>query len=82
MMKNFFLQPPACENGTVCSETSAHKIQTPGNNPEESIQDLFYFVLFYNSVLTYKFSMWDAIVAFWNHLPFGHHHPLFKIKLE
>jgi hypothetical protein len=21
-----------------CSETSAHKIQTPGNNPEESIQ--------------------------------------------
>ena len=23
---------------TECSETSAHKIQTPGNNPEESIQ--------------------------------------------
>ena len=25
---------------TECSETSAHKIQTPGNNPEESIQPL------------------------------------------
>jgi len=25
---------------TECSETSAHKIQTPGNNPEESIQVL------------------------------------------
>jgi len=25
---------------TECSETSAHKLQTPGNNPEESIQHL------------------------------------------
>jgi hypothetical protein len=25
---------------TECSETSALKIQTPGNNPEESIQNL------------------------------------------
>ena len=25
---------------TVCSETSAQKIQTPGNNPEESLQHL------------------------------------------
>jgi hypothetical protein len=29
---------PACEDGTVCSETSAYKIQMPGNYPEESIQ--------------------------------------------
>jgi hypothetical protein len=33
-------QPPACEDGTECSETSAHKIRTPGNNPEESIERL------------------------------------------
>ena len=26
------------EDGTECSETSAHEIQTPGNYPEESIQ--------------------------------------------
>jgi hypothetical protein len=26
------------ENGTECSETSAYKIQTPGNYPEENIQ--------------------------------------------
>jgi hypothetical protein len=26
------------EGGTECSETSAHKIKTPGNYPEESIQ--------------------------------------------
>ena len=25
----------AYEDGTVCSETSAYKIQTPGNYPEE-----------------------------------------------
>ena len=35
-----FTQPPAYEDGTERSETSAYKIQTPGNNPEESIQHL------------------------------------------
>ena len=33
-------KPPVYEDGTECSETSAHKIQTPGNNPEESIEHL------------------------------------------
>jgi hypothetical protein len=39
-----FLKPshsshlPAYEDGRVFSETSAYKIQTPGNYPEESIQ--------------------------------------------
>jgi len=28
---------------TVCSETLACKIQTPGNYPEESIQQIAYF---------------------------------------
>jgi hypothetical protein len=28
----------AYEDGTECSETSAYKIQTPGNYPEETIQ--------------------------------------------
>jgi hypothetical protein len=28
---------------TECSETSAYKIQTPGNYPEESIQKIAYF---------------------------------------
>jgi len=28
----------AYEDGTVCSETSAYKIQTPGNYPEETTQ--------------------------------------------
>jgi enterochelin esterase-like enzyme len=26
------------EDGTECSETSSHKIQTPGNHPKEKIQ--------------------------------------------
>jgi hypothetical protein len=30
---------PACEDGTECSETSAYKLQMPGNYPKESIQD-------------------------------------------
>jgi len=29
---------PAYEDGTECSETSAHKIQMPGIYPEENIQ--------------------------------------------
>ena len=29
---------PTYEDGTECSETSAYKIQTPGNYPEGSIQ--------------------------------------------
>jgi hypothetical protein len=29
---------PSYEDGTVCSETSAYKFQTPGNYPEESPQ--------------------------------------------
>jgi len=29
---------PACEDGTVCSETLAYKIHTPGNYQKESIQ--------------------------------------------
>ena len=39
-----FLKPslsshlPAYEDGIECSETSAYKLQTPGNYPEESIQ--------------------------------------------
>jgi len=32
--------PMAYEDGTVCSETSAYKIQTPGNYPEENIQHI------------------------------------------
>jgi hypothetical protein len=34
---------PVNEDGTECSETSAHKIQTPGNYSEESIQCLQQF---------------------------------------
>jgi len=29
---------PAYEDGTVCSETSAYKLQTPSNYPKESTQ--------------------------------------------
>ena len=34
---------PAFEDGTEWSETSAHKIQKPGNYPEESIQQWGFF---------------------------------------
>jgi hypothetical protein len=34
----FYKQLPAYKDGTECSETSAYKIQTPGNYPEENIQ--------------------------------------------
>jgi len=36
--RNTLSVPPLqAEDGTECSETSAYKIQTPGNYPEESI---------------------------------------------
>jgi hypothetical protein len=31
----------AYEDGAECSETSAHKIQTPGNYPEENKQQIW-----------------------------------------
>jgi hypothetical protein len=36
------LHLPAYEYGTECSETSAHKIQTPGCYPEENVQHTEY----------------------------------------
>ena len=44
----------AYEDGTECSETSACKIQTPGNYPEESIQqkDVIYQDYYFNLVTT------------------------------
>jgi hypothetical protein len=32
---SFYTHLPAYEDGTECSKTSAYKIQTPGNYPEE-----------------------------------------------
>jgi len=37
----FYTQLHAYEFGTECSETSAYKLQTPGNYPEESMQQMF-----------------------------------------
>jgi len=36
--------PPMEMEQTECSETLEYKIQTPGNYPEESIQELFYYL--------------------------------------
>jgi hypothetical protein len=35
---SFYTHLPAYEDGTECSETSAYKIQTPRNDPKESVQ--------------------------------------------
>jgi len=43
---------PAYEDGTECSETSAYKIQTPENYPEESKQVL----------TSYMYRHWGAIL--------------------
>ena len=44
---------------TKCSETSAHKIQTPENNPEESIQHLEHGEILKSRIISY-FSSFDA----------------------
>jgi hypothetical protein len=38
LFSNLAIHLLAYEDGTECSETSAYKIQTPGNYPEENIQ--------------------------------------------
>jgi hypothetical protein len=38
MINLVILHLPGYEDGTECPETSAYKIQTPGNYPEENIQ--------------------------------------------
>jgi len=43
--RSFYTHLPAYEDGTECSETSAYKIQTPGNYPEESVQQVVYYFL-------------------------------------
>jgi hypothetical protein len=45
---------PAYEGGTECSETSAYKIQTPGNYPEESIRHSYWLLLLSNERLKGK----------------------------
>jgi len=39
---SFYTHLPAYEDGTESSETSAYKLQTPGNYPEESIQQAWF----------------------------------------
>jgi len=41
---------------TACSETSAYKIQTPGNYPEENIQQSVGFFIIKRNVLTVNFK--------------------------
>jgi hypothetical protein len=40
MYHSFYTRLSACEDGTECSETSAYKLQAPGNYPKESIQQV------------------------------------------
>ena len=37
----FLLTPPMTMEQTECSETSAHKIQTPGNHPNKEYNDFY-----------------------------------------
>jgi hypothetical protein len=39
VLVSFLLTPPMTMEQTECSETSAYKIQTPENYPEENIQN-------------------------------------------
>jgi len=60
----------AYEDGTECSETSAYKIQTPGNHPKESIQHsghdeslksrIVYVFIFWCFVLRNCVVFWDS----------------------
>ena len=61
---------------TECSETSAFKIQTPGNNPKESIQHSVFmqgtnllsyylcdFVLYFNAIYVLLIIAFDSVTT-------------------
>ena len=52
-------QVGAYEDGTECSETSAYKIQTPGNYPEENIQHTEHGESFKSRMMLYSLSYRD-----------------------
>jgi len=41
------------EDGTECSETSAHKIQTPGNHPKARLQHKLFYLQNENCAIFY-----------------------------
>jgi hypothetical protein len=51
---------PAYEDGTECSETSAYKIQTPGNYPEENIQHHFLYRYSVNRIISVIITIINA----------------------
>ena len=48
---------------TECSETSEHKIQTPGNNPEERIQQSYTGLTSREILTSYGFQSFVVIFA-------------------
>jgi hypothetical protein len=59
----FYIHVSTYEDGTECSETSAYKLQTPVNYPEESIQQkvLCYFTLFKFLHLPEQLTGWVCV---------------------
>ena len=59
---------PAYEDGTECSETSAYKIQTPGNYPQESTKSKIFkwkiYVVFANSTIRVLVKFWNETLKF------------------
>jgi len=52
---SFYTQLPAYEDGKECSETSAYKVQTPGNYPQESIQHSEHGESLKSRIMSYSF---------------------------
>jgi len=48
---------------TQCSETSAYKLQTPGNHPKESIQNPVFFLLVICTHQFLVFHEWISLVS-------------------
>jgi len=64
--------PPMKMEQTECSETSAHKIQTPGNYPEESIRQLVSYLSNTTTYFQFKYKYSDTSAnednSFRNHI--------------
>jgi len=67
---SFYTHLPAYEDGTECSETSAYKLQTPGNYPIESVERNLIFVKKNNSLIGHRlvFCPAQCSLAFTCHL--------------
>ena len=79
---HYFSYLSAHEDGTECSETSAYRIQTPGNYPEESVQHFAKLAVFDKGILrSCNYDCRPHQLQYWTEVG-GHLHTSFVLTVS